>query len=109
MLVHACLRRYACAWHLESLFADLNRQEAIRGGSNRPLGSLTRTRAATMRLITSFKRWRRQNQRAAMGKAATNERIKITAAYLNNIATSIFAAGIILPYLSLAGRPANQG
>ena len=44
-----------------------------------------------------------------MGKAATNERLKITAAYLNNIATSFFAAGIIIPYLNLAGRPPNQG
>jgi hypothetical protein len=44
-----------------------------------------------------------------MGKAAKNERLKITAAYLNNIATAFFVTGIVIPYLSLAGRPPTQG
>lgn len=36
-----------------------------------------------------------------MGKAADNERIKLKATYLNNIAVGCFVAGFIVPYLAL--------
>jgi formate/nitrite transporter FocA (FNT family) len=36
-----------------------------------------------------------------MGKAARNERLKITATYLNNIAAGLFVAGFAIPYLAI--------
>jgi hypothetical protein len=36
-----------------------------------------------------------------MGKAAKNERLKITATYFNNIAVGLFVVGFAVPYLTL--------
>jgi hypothetical protein len=36
-----------------------------------------------------------------MGKAATNERIKLNATFLNNIAVGLVITGILVPYLAL--------
>jgi hypothetical protein len=38
-----------------------------------------------------------------MGKAADNERLKLRATYLNNIAVGIFVAGGAAPYFTIAG------
>lgn len=40
-----------------------------------------------------------------MGKAARNERLKISATYCNNLAAAMFAAGFAVPYFSLSTAP----
>jgi hypothetical protein len=44
-----------------------------------------------------------------MGKTEKNERIKLTATFLNNIAVGLVVAGALVPYLSfISATAANQ-
>jgi hypothetical protein len=37
-----------------------------------------------------------------MGKTADNEKLKLRAAFFNNVAVAFFITGVVVPYLSLA-------
>jgi hypothetical protein len=43
-----------------------------------------------------------------ISKAARNERRKLTATYLNNVATTFFVAGVATPYFAWVGQPYGE-